>query len=70
MKNVFVIVRYDFVYGGYLTFAYNGLFFASEEDGNDYIELHSLDSSYSVEMLSAYNRYKDATIYNIDKELK
>ena len=50
--NMFVIVEYDFVHGGYVTFAYHGKVFTNKAAAANYMTVHNLtEHCYSIEEL-------------------
>lgn len=55
MKKLYVIVKYNYVCGGYLSYAVDGLVFETEGDANEYLKEH-YSSEAGVEELKLYEK--------------
>lgn len=55
MKKLYVIVKYNYVCGDYLSYAVDGLVFETEEDANEYLKEH-YSSEAEVEELKLYEK--------------
>ena len=54
MKKLYVIVKYNYAYGGYLSYAVDGLVFKTEREANEYLKYCGEEAG--VEELELYKK--------------